>query len=154
MVTEIIHEFHHRVVRCLLLGLLACSLGGASGCGNAGMTAYQSTQQPTAHDGRDLYLAAVRTLAKLGYGLAARDESAMVIETDYMKVNYDAMWGGYYRYSWRIITSGGELTIFSSCFLFDGIKAGERDCGGQRPASVVAEEKRIADMILADVSKL
>lgn len=121
------------------------------GCGGLQWASYAPTLEDTEQDDGDIYRAAIRTLVRLGYGFASRDEGARAIETEYRDVTYNG-WGSQYSYAWRIITAGGELSIFSSCKHADKASFNPRpqDCGDRRPTVVVQEEKKIRDMILAD----
>lgn len=133
-------------LRSILVTLTLCGCGSSLQWGG-----YSSTLEEVGVDDGALYHSAIRTLVRLGYGFSSRDEGARAIETEYRDVIYDG-WGSKYSYSWRIITAGGELSIFNSCRHINqaSFDARPRDCGEVRPVSVIDEEQKIRGMILAD----
>lgn len=131
--------------------LLAISLAACGGV--VRMTAYRPAMVATEQSGVDLYHAAIRVLVRNGFGFTSRDDGALAIETDYRTVTESTGPGGRsYRYSWRIFTVGGDLSIFASCFsLVVGPGAAEHECPPDaRPPAIGAEQERLAREIVAD----
>jgi hypothetical protein len=141
-------------MRLLHLSFVIVALGTASACTTSDMQAYTPVKQKTAHSEDTLRHAARQALEAQDYVAVSTDERPSVLETREKEVFVSSVPRLAYRYSFRVDTKGGQLSIDSTC-KHNSAMAREafEDCGSERPQRVLDEQEKLRAAILERANK-
>lgn len=118
------------------------------GCGGAGMTDYKPVSEKTKFDEDALLGASASALEARGY-VAATDHDSATVTTREKEVATSSVPALSYKYTWEISTKGGRLVIKSTCKQNSSMSRTKfSDCGDERPARLIAEQKALRTDIL------
>jgi hypothetical protein len=125
----------------LLVPLVACS---------AGMNNYQRVEEKTKYAPEDLLEVSVRAVEELGHPARRVDRETYQLETREKQIAVSSVPALSYKYSFRISTAGGKLSIDSTCTENSSLSREKfEDCGDERPDRVLKEQERLHKDILA-----
>lgn len=123
-------------------------------CTTSDMQAYTPVEQKTKHSEETLRVAARRALEAKGYPTLTTESEPSVIQTREKEVFVSSVPRLAYRYTFRVGVKGGTLVIASTCKKNTALEREDfEDCGDERPARVIAEQKAIHEDILERAEK-
>lgn len=129
------------------LALLAAVLIGA--CTTSDMQAYTPVKEKTGHSEQNLRDAAFQALEAQGYSAFSSDAQPTVLETREKEVFVSSVPRLAYRYTFRVDTKGGVLSIETTCKKNSAMERQEyEECGEERPKRVMDEQQKLRDGIL------
>jgi hypothetical protein len=117
-------------------------------CAGAGMKAYEPLNEKTKLSEDDLYRASVTVLEKHDY-VAIQDSERFLVETREKEVAVSSIPRLSYKYTWRVQTREGTLSIESTCKENSSTARTEfKDCGEDRPERLIKEQSELRAEIL------
>jgi hypothetical protein len=128
----------------LVMVALACAA-----CGGADMEPYLPTAQKTKFDPDTLFRASTKALESKGYITTNADPERFSVETREKETAISSVPRLSYKYSWKIVTSGGTLAISSRCKQNSSMAREKfEDCGDERPKRLRDEQEELRSEIL------
>lgn len=113
------------------------------------MQAYKPHEQKTDFDADQLFGATERAIETLKYRPTKRSPDDHTIETQPKEVGYSSVPRLFYRYAFKVDTSGGTLRIAATCEQNTAMSRSEfEDCGDKRPEKVIEEQDQFRQEIL------
>lgn len=127
----------------------ALALMVTTACAGAGMQDYQPVKQKVGLDAEDLLRVSREAADNLGYVPVESDSAPDTFETRQREVAVSSVPRISYRYTFRVSTQGGTLTITSTCTENSAMHREQYDdCGSERPKRVMAEQDALEKAIL------
>jgi hypothetical protein len=124
-----------------------------SACG-AGSSSYEPVSQKTKYTPEDLLSASITAVEAAGHATKQIDRDKFSFETRQKEVAVSSVPRLSYKYSYRISTAGGKLTIESTCVENSSLSREKfTDCGDDRPDKVIDETKQLQQAILGQAKQ-
>ena len=146
-----------RSVSSVTLGtaLLAASALSSVACSPSGMRAYTPVEEKTKFSGEALHLATRKTFEMSEHPIVLNDPGSGTITTRLKEIATSSVPRLSYRYSYKVGTQGGVLTIDTTCTQNSTMAPTEfTDCGADRPGRIGLEQTTLRDKILKRAAKI
>jgi len=132
--------------------MLAASV---SACAGADMQPYLPTAQKTKYAPETLFAASRDALEDNGYITTNADPEHFSVETREKETAVSSVPRLSYKYSWKVVTSGGTLAITSKCTKNSSMGREKfEDCGDERPKRLREEQEELREEILERAKRL
>jgi hypothetical protein len=132
--------------------LLGASL---SACAGAEMEPYLPTAQKTKFSPETLFAASTAALEDKGYVTTNADPERFSVETREKETAVSSVPRLSYKYTWKVVTSGGTLAITSQCKQNSSMAREKfEDCGDERPKRLRDEQEELREAILERAKRL
>lgn len=121
-----------------------------AGCAGAGMRNYTPVSEKTSYPPEDLLYAARAELDASNHDVVRMEPGEFWLQTREQEVAVSSVPRMSYKYSFKVTTTGGTLSITASCKQNSSTDRTKfEECGKERPKAVIEEQKRLKDAILA-----
>ena len=128
---------------------------GSAACAGADMEPYLPTAQKTKFAPDTLFSASTKALEDKGYVTTNADPERYSVETREKETAISSVPRLSYKYSWKIVTSGGTLAISSRCKQNSSMAREKfEDCGDERPKRLRDEQEELRAEILERAKRM